>query len=110
MTEPRTLVCAYGPCPVEFVPTKPWQRHCSQRCRNRAYVVRRDGGAADPAHASCDASGGEIVRGPGGPQLSYGPAVSMVLPLVKGDREVAERIVRAHLPARQRERLEGKRG
>ena len=114
-----TRTCAYGPCPVEFVPRKPWHEHCSPRCRNRAYVVRRDGEATDRIHASCDARETKISA-PSGPQISYRRAVKAMTkflidfePACGEGPDMVERIVgRAlaqALPARQRERLEEKR-
>jgi uncharacterized paraquat-inducible protein A len=37
----RSEVRACNACEAEFHPRRPWQRQCSPRCRQRAYVQRQ---------------------------------------------------------------------
>jgi len=111
MTEPRTLVCAYRGCTVEFVPVNPEHRFHDPVCRTREWKAERGYGPQKPVRTG--------KRKPSGPQISYRRAVKAMTkflidfePACGEGPDMVERIVgRAlaeALPARQRERLEGK--
>lgn len=112
MTQPRTLVCAYGPCPVSFVPTKPWHAYHDRRCRMADW--KRRAGYVDPRrpHGDRNASGAGS-SGTSGPQASFRRAVAEVAADYEETfrlspttaRLHAERVVARALPARQRARL-----
>ena len=40
IAEPQTRVCV--PCGRKFRPGRTWQKQCSPRCRQRAYVERKN--------------------------------------------------------------------
>ena len=113
-------VCAYPGCPVEFVPSKPWQLYHADACRTRAWRRRHGHTPSKPAHASRDGSRTGI-RARSGPQISYHKAVEVIATLLERldpdvcgaspmfCRHVAEAALLDAVPARQRERLEGRR-
>lgn len=113
-----TRVCAYPACPVEFEPTKPWHRYHDRCCRMADW--KRTAGYVDPRQAHRDRNASESeIRPRSGPQVSLRKGVASVhhsleAPLMyagmtsEGARELIEQALVEALPARQRERLEGR--
>lgn len=105
-------ICAYPPCARSFESSHSKARYCDPKCKAADWKLRTGYGKRRAVRTE--------AGGPGGAQISYRKAVAAVTKLVcRIDPEIGqapnfmEHVVEAALlealPARQRERLEGKR-